>query len=347
MNLDPVSLAFSQINYLVSGLSRKNYRTSASELRSLVKTFGFELERHLFRCLFAKVPLRSRDSPPPSPSPALQLLQEECEGRVKEPSLNSLLRVAPLQELHILSCFASHSAVEELKVEAAALLAEKLQQVASQLLNPEERAVVESELEARPDLLPSFLDNLHKSDLSKEQRSSVIALIQDLQPSISCPVTLLPLLHTSPPPHPNPVTMAVKGGGLLDGALPDLVLEMGYHFTSSVEECRASLLQLGGREVYASTVAKVIGVMVRTHTGLEDCSSLPGLTSDGGWAEKDKPTEKTWNVEVFIKSVHELQTTLNWKEIIYELDHAGFCVNDRAGLILLMKALKLGLQTQD
>lgn len=38
--------------------------------------------------------------------------------------------------------------------------------------------MVESELEARPDLLPSFLDNLHKSDLSKEQRSSVIALIQ-------------------------------------------------------------------------------------------------------------------------------------------------------------------------
>jgi hypothetical protein len=52
--------------------------------------------------------------------------------------------------------------------------------------------------------------------------------------------------------------MAGKAGSLLlEGALPDLVLEMGYHFTSSVEECRASLLQLGGREVYAATVAKV------------------------------------------------------------------------------------------
>ena len=46
------------------------------------------------------------------------------------------------------------------------------------MLNPEERAVVESELEARPDLLPSFLHILHKSDLNKEQRSSVVALIQ-------------------------------------------------------------------------------------------------------------------------------------------------------------------------
>ena len=140
--------------------------------------------------------------------------------------------------------------------------------------------------------------------------------------------------------------MAVKGGGLLDGALPDLVLEMGYHFTASVDECRAALLQLGGREVYAATVAKVIGVMVRTHTGLDDNSALPLAPDSGSMWDKEHKTDKTWNVEVFIKSVHELQTTLNWKEIIYELDHGGFCVKDRAGLILLMKALKLGLQTQ-
>ena len=91
----------------VSGLSRKNYRNSASELRSLVQTFGLELERHLFRCLLAKVkispeentpelltcqvPLRSKDSPPPTPSPALQLLSEESEARVQESSFNSLL----------------------------------------------------------------------------------------------------------------------------------------------------------------------------------------------------------------------------------------------------------------
>jgi CCR4-NOT transcription complex subunit 1 len=142
--------------------------------------------------------------------------------------------------------------------------------------------------------------------------------------------------------------MAVKGGNLLDGALPELVLEMGYLFTNSVDECRASLLQLGGREVYAATVAKVIGVMARTHTGLDDSSTLPCVGSEGSsmWGEKEHKAEKTWNVEVFIKSVHELQTTLNWTEIIYELDHPGFCVKDRAGLILLMKALKLGLQTQ-
>ena len=48
----------------------------------------------------------------------------------------------------------------------------------SQLVNPEDRAVVESELEARLDLIPSLLQILQKSDLTKEQKGSVVAVIQ-------------------------------------------------------------------------------------------------------------------------------------------------------------------------
>ena len=51
-------------------------------------------------------------------------------------------------------------------------------------------------------------------------------------------------------------------------------------------------------------------------------------------------------MEVFIKAVHELQPTLHWKEIIYELDHPGFMIKDRMGLILLINALKLGFKVQ-
>ena len=105
-------------------------------------------------------------------------------------------------------------------------------------------------------------------------------VFQNLLPQIACPVSLLPLLHPSPPQGgSNPLTMAVKGGGLLDGALPDLVLEMGYHFTNSVDECRASLLQLGGREVYASTVAKVFKRTSKSQTITPQL--FPGDWSDG------------------------------------------------------------------
>ena len=139
----------------------------------------------------------------------------------------------------------------------------------------------------------------------------------------------------------------------LDNALPELVRECGYQFTVSVEACRNNLRNWIGTngEIHAATVARIIGVMVRTHTGLDDSASLQNLNATGTslWEkDKDPASPKTWNLEVFIKVVHELPTgsTLHWKEIIYELDHSEFLVKDRQGLMLLIKALKLGFQVQ-
>ena len=135
----------------------------------------------------------------------------------------------------------------------------------------------------------------------------------------------------------------------LDTAIPDLVRELGYTFTSNTEQCRQNLLQLcGGPKVSAATVARIIGIMVRTHTGLDDPATLQNLNATGTsiWDKKDSNEPKTWNVEVFIKAVHELHPTLNWKEIIDELDHPGFAIKDRVGLIVLINALKLGFKVQ-
>ena len=95
-------------------------------------------------------------------------------------------------------------------------------------------------------------------NISKDKVETFLSVLRGQFSREVAPLVLVPLLYpTYTPSTPQHITMATKGPGLLDGALPDLVLEMGYHFTSSVEECRASLLQLGGREVYAATVAKV------------------------------------------------------------------------------------------
>ena len=144
-----------------------------------------------------------------------------------------------------------------------------------------------------------------------------------------------------------------QGKSHLDNALPELVRECGYQFTVSLDACRNNLRNWIGAsgEIHAATVARIIGVMVRTHTGLDDSASLQNLNATGTslWEkDKDPASPKTWNLEVFIKVVHELPSgsTLHWKEIIYELDHPGFLVKDRIGLILLIKALKLGFQVQ-
>ena len=258
------------------------------------------------------------------------------------------LKFTPLQELHYCYHLSQWSSLPEVRSQAKDLVSERLPFVVTQLL----AADTASLQQAKPQkYLKTLLELVTSGAGQVIDKNLVFRLFVHLKAKLPrdnhCPLILLPLLYPSQPDNPlSSSVMAVKGGGLLDGALPDLVLEMGYHFTASVDECRAALLQLGGREVYAATVAKVIGVMVRTHTGLDDNSALPLAPDSGSMWDKEHKTDKTWNVEVFIKSVHELQTTLNWKEIIYELDHGGFCVKDRAGLILLMKALKLGLQTQ-
>ena len=136
------------------------------------------------------------------------------------------------------------------------------------------------------------------------------------------------------------------GSGSLDVALPEVIRDMGYQFTAKPEACRSHLMRLCGSEpMHAATVARIVGVMARTHTGLDDSTTLQNMNATGTslW-DKDKNEPKTWNVEVFIKVVHEMQPTLHWKEIVYELDHVGFIVKDRQGLILIVKALKLGFQ---
>ena len=135
----------------------------------------------------------------------------------------------------------------------------------------------------------------------------------------------------------------------MESRLSEMIREQGYQFTAKQETCRLQLIKLGSPtpssdpnnptiDLPASTIARIIGLMVRTHTGLED-APLGSNGGQGNW-------EKTWNMEIFVQVLRDLVPTLHWKEIIGELDHPGFVVKDRPGLVLLLRALKLGFQAQ-
>lgn len=91
-------------------------------------------------------------------------------------------------------------------------------------------------------------------------------------------------------------------------------MELGYGFTSSIEECRSNLASLGARELTARCVAKILAFMARTCTGLEDAGGLHSFweTSGGNQENKDKSgeTPTTWNVEVFVQAVKEVVKNL-------------------------------------
>ena len=100
-----LSLSLYSIYLQVHNLTKKNYRTTVAECRSLVLAYGAELERHLFRCLLSLVPSKANSGPssPASVSsptsgklkdsvtPVLTFLQEQTEALAGTNKFTSLL----------------------------------------------------------------------------------------------------------------------------------------------------------------------------------------------------------------------------------------------------------------
>lgn len=62
MNLDPLSFSLSQINFLITNLNKRNFKSSQSEIQSILtesiassSSSAYETERHLFRFLLSNI----------------------------------------------------------------------------------------------------------------------------------------------------------------------------------------------------------------------------------------------------------------------------------------------------
>lgn len=100
----------------------------------------------------------------------------------------------------------------------------------------------------------------------------------------------------------------------MDPSLADLVMEMGYSICSSLEECRKNLLSVisgnGSSSVIFGplSIAKVLSMMIRTHTGLDSQSNLTYWPGDNANHDLDKSSVNctTWNVDVFVHTIKDL-----------------------------------------
>ncbi len=60
----------------------------------------------------------------------------------------------------------------------------------------------------------------------------------------------------------------------MDGSLADIILEMGYNFTTSIENCRNVLVHFGLQELKSSTIARILSAMIKTHSGLSETTHI-------------------------------------------------------------------------
>ncbi|XP_018594427.1 CCR4-NOT transcription complex subunit 1 isoform X1 [Scleropages formosus] len=385
MNLDSLSLALSQISYLVDNLTKKNYRASQQEIQHIVNRHGPEADRHLLRCLFSHVDFSGDGKSSGKDFHQTQFLIQECASLITKPNFISTLCYAIDNPLHYQKSlkptphlFAQLSKVLKLSKVQEVIFGLALLNSSSSDLRGFASQFVKQKL---PDLLRSYVDAdlgvnqeggfqdiaievLHlllshllfgqtgACGVGQEQIDAFLKTLCRDFPQERCPVVLAPLLY----PEKRDILMdriLPDSGGIaktmMESSLAEFMQEVGYGFCASVDECRNIILQFGVREVTASQVARVLGMMARTHSGLSDGIPLQSISAPGSgiWSDgKDKSDGSqahTWNVEVLIDVVKEVNPNLNFKEVTYELDHPGFIIRDSKGLQIVVYGIQRGL----
>ncbi|CAG9761528.1 unnamed protein product [Ceutorhynchus assimilis] len=363
MNLDSLSLTLSQIGYLVVTLTKKNCKQVADELVKAVNLHGLEADRHLFQCLYNSVDFAENSS-----TKAQVLLEQSCRilntpalltiicyitnhPLINEKNLklgpqffvrfSKCLRLSSVQEV-LFALVLRHSSVPEIASAAHAHLRTAVPQIVRSYIDTggSGRHYEGGLHEASPELLhfivSSILEAPKEVGLTNDIHSTFLNTLQKGFPKDQLPVVLAPLVY--PEQFELYSEMSSDGSGLsagmIDTPLADIVKDLSYGFTSSLEECRNAIIKLGGRDIAPSTVARVLAVMCRTPNGLDD--------SIGNFNNQE--SRSAWNTEIFVQSLKEVSPSLQWNNVVGELDHPEFLIKDRTGLCILIGALRQGLQ---
>ncbi|XP_061679465.1 CCR4-NOT transcription complex subunit 1 isoform X5 [Syngnathoides biaculeatus] len=385
MNLDSLSLALSQISYLVDNLTKKNYRASQQEIQHIVNRHGPEADRHLLRCLFSHVDFSGDGKSSGKDFHQTQFLIQECVSLISKPNfistlcyaidsplhyqkslkpsvhlftqLSKVLKLSKVQEV-IFGLALLNSSSADLRLFAAQFIKQKLPDLLRSYIDADlggnqEGGFQDIAIEVLHLLLSHLLfGQKGASGVGQEQIDAFLKTLCRDFPQERCPVVLAPLLY----PEKRDILMdrILPDSGelaktIMESSLAEFMQEVGYGFCASLDECRNIIHQYGVREVTASQVARVLGMMARTHSGLTDGIPLQSISAPGSgiWSDgKDKNDSSqahTWNVEVLIDVVKEVNPNLNFKEVTYELDHAGFLIRDSKGLHIVVYGIQRGL----
>uniref|UniRef100_A0A182JXB0 CHK kinase-like domain-containing protein n=1 Tax=Anopheles christyi TaxID=43041 RepID=A0A182JXB0_9DIPT len=395
MNQEPFTYALSQISHLVSNVNKKNTPATARQLAQLVKDFGLEADRHLLRCLFSSIDFGDATHSASRGYCQARLLATELASLTNKPQLVANVCFAvdnpfPQQKslkptsnlLPQISKTLSCTPIQETALSIALLNSE----------HPEIVRLAEAHLKnCLTELIESYIEsdsgsNLEGSlnDVSPEFLQQILSLISygkhttfgltdqtyerfRLQlcrdfPRDRVPLILAPLLYTENSEISAEIlkinTHSILQSSIMKTSWTNLVVEVGYSFTATLDDCRNHLLKVGGRDITPQDVAKIVSSMCLTHETLSESSiNLP--TPSAFWPQGSDPSGQkgkdgnggssasentTWKPEVLVQALKEVVPSLNWKEVCLALDHAEFMLKDRAGLSLLLTIVKMGMQ---
>lgn len=249
-------------------------------------------------------------------------------GQQSFQQLSRILRLSAVQEV-VFALVLKHSDNPEISNCSTVYVRNRLPPLVQAYLDNERTSQKEGGLhDTSPEILhlilSATLDKPKELGITPETLTEFIRSLQRDFPREHVPIVLAPLLYSTDT-ELSPSKMTTEGNissGLLESSLADIVNDMGYNFTSSLDECRNTILRnVNNRDITPLSVACVLSTMCRHNEG------------------------EGWNIEIFVQAVKEVSQTLQWNDVVVELDHPEFIIKDRQSLSLLFSALRLGLQT--
>lgn len=233
-----------------------------------------------------------------------------------------------------------------------------------------------------PDTLQILLQNFDKFGINKYTKQEILLKLQSDFPIEQTPLILVPLIYPSTNPLSIDVYENLETNQIMETSWSNLLKEIGYEFTESVDKCK-NHLKCGSNELQPCDIAKIISFMCKTHTSLNDGNANNLPTPGAVWSAKnvssnnnsDSTSEKaetsndqsadskpedsgnsetttgssggggnspTWKPDIFAQAVKEILPNLVWKEVCVQLDNKEFFIRDRQGLNLLLTVFRLG-----
>lgn len=223
-----------------------------------------------------------------------------------------------------------------------------------------------------PELLQLILsllshDKYRNYDIPEQTYKKFLKHICRDFPRERCPLILAPLIYTEDT-EISAEKLSANSQGILTSAIMDtswanLIMDIGYAFTATVDECKNHLAKVSSRELSAQDIAKIISLMCRTHKNLSDLSinlpnpscfwtangsqssSLDGKDKNGTSTLSSSSEHTTWKPDVFVQALKEVAPVTNWKDVCIGLDHTEFMIKDRPALQILFTTVRLGMQS--
>lgn len=371
MALNPRCYAFSEISNMISTITRKNFKLVCKELAQLVQLYGPEADKHLFRCLISYVDF-SPDGRNSGKDGQVQLLTQEANALVSKPNFSSLLcyafehqenkglqstpqllpqvakvlRLSKIQEVVFALGFIA-SSDPDLCSNATLHLKSKLPEVVrsfSDLSSGLEGGLGDVAIEVLHMLLTYLIQ--HTEEETGVSKDTIDAFVQSLRrdfPRERVPVVLMPLIYreqldiTEDRLVPVSVVLPQSVSSI---QLADIISDIGYIATASKQDMVEILKDYGKAQVTAKCIARVLGMMAGTVTGLPESTPLLGFSvEDQGAAAAAKPPT-SWDVKVLVAALLTVVPNLNWRDVLLELDYPDLYFPSPEALNLVCSAYK-------